>query len=315
MAKANKSGKLSINFEGVQSDRRTPEGTFVGYPTEITQEKGEDSGKPYLHWIFEVTKGSNKGSQLHYNTSLQPKALWNLRGLLETMGQEVPDGEMDLDLKGLCDEDNEVGLVVEHETFEGRRRARIVDFIPADEVEAEGDADVAKDDKPDQDAVMEMDEEELEACIKEHDLDVDLDDFKKLKAKRAAVWEALEAADDKGGGDDDLPDDDAVDEMDEDELKAAIKEHGLDVKAKKFPKEKDLRKAVKAALEEKRDEDGGDKGDDEKYTEDAVGEMDKKELEEVIEKHDLEFEITSNMKKNRRGVLKLLKAADLIEED
>lgn len=39
----------------------------------------------------------------------------------------------------------------------------------------------------------EMDEDELEAFIDEYDLDVDLDEHKKLKAKREAVSEAWDA--------------------------------------------------------------------------------------------------------------------------
>lgn len=45
------------------------------------------------------------------------------------------------------------------------------------------------------DDIEDMDEDELEAVIKKHSLDVDLDDFKKLSKKQAAVIDALEGED------------------------------------------------------------------------------------------------------------------------
>jgi len=50
-------------------------------------------------------------------------------------------------------------------------------------------------DKVSADTVNEADEDDLEALIKEHDLEVDLDDFKTLRKKQAAVIDALETAD------------------------------------------------------------------------------------------------------------------------
>ena len=44
-------------------------------------------------------------------------------------------------------------------------------------------------------AIEEMDADELQEVIDEHDLDVDLDDHKKLAKKVAAVVDALEEAD------------------------------------------------------------------------------------------------------------------------
>jgi len=55
-----------------------------------------------------------------------------------------------------------------------------------------------KDDKPakiDKSDVEDMDEDELQELIDEHDLDVDLDDYKKLPKKVAAVIEALDDED------------------------------------------------------------------------------------------------------------------------
>lgn len=45
------------------------------------------------------------------------------------------------------------------------------------------------------DSISEMDEEELQAFIEEHELEVDLDDYKTLRKKAAAVTDAAEEAD------------------------------------------------------------------------------------------------------------------------
>lgn len=63
---------------------------------------------------------------------------------------------------------------------------------PAKGKKSKGKAKAKKLDKSD---VEDMDEDELQELIDEHDLDVDLDDYKKLPKKVAAVVEALEEAD------------------------------------------------------------------------------------------------------------------------
>lgn len=72
----------------------------------------------------------------------------------------------------------------------------------ADEDEDDKKSKKGKKDKKDkkkkaeltQDEINDMDQEELEELIKEHELDVDLDDFKSLKKMKAAVIDAAENA-------------------------------------------------------------------------------------------------------------------------
>ena len=130
-----KSTKISVNMAGVEVAKLVGEGIHKLKVNEVKKEVA-DSGKDKLEWKFGVTAGPFKNSTLYYNTSLQPQALWNLKGLLEALGVDVPDGVMDLDLKELVD--MEVGGQVEHEVYEGKKRARIVDFMPIDEVTGEG---------------------------------------------------------------------------------------------------------------------------------------------------------------------------------
>lgn len=321
---------VKVDFTGVETRKLVPENDYAIKPVEISQETSGDKN-PYLAWTFEISRGDHKGSKLYYNTSLLPQALWNLRGVLEAFGMEVPDGKMELDLKEMVEGDYEACATVEHDTYNGKKQARITDinsidtYGEGDGEEGDGDAGEA----PDEDEVNAMDEEELETTIDEFELDVDLDDFKGIKKKRAAVIKALaEREEDDGEGDGDgdgegdseLPDEDAIKGMDEDELQEVIDEHELDVDLDDFKGIKKKRAAVIKAVEEAGEGDGddgddGEDGDDDKYDADEVNEMDGDELAEVVKKHKLKVKLSGKEKKDRKAVLKALEEADLIEDD
>jgi Protein of unknown function (DUF669). len=262
-----KSRKISVDMSGVESSKKVAEGDYRLKVTGVEKEKAESSGKDKLSWEFEITAGKSKGATLYYTTSLQPQALWNLKGLLENLGVEVPDSAMDLDLDDLVD--REVGGTVEHEVYEGKKRSRLVDFMPIDDVDGEegGDEDEGgseNNELPDADAINEMDEDELQAVIDEHELEVDLDDHKKLKAKRKAVIEAIE---EKGEGSD---------------------------------------KGEEEGEEKEEDEDG--------ISADEVDEMDKDDMAEFVKKNKLKVELEGSTSAQRKTLKKALKKAGLLKE-
>src|SRR5690606_23712495 len=88
------------------------------------------SEKPYLAWKFRTVDGSHR---LYHNTSLQPQALFNLKQVLVALGVEVPNSVMKLNLDKLVG--RECYVEVEHEFYEGRKKARIIDFLAKDAVE------------------------------------------------------------------------------------------------------------------------------------------------------------------------------------
>jgi hypothetical protein len=215
------------DMKGVESKRPlAPEGKYRVAVKEITSQQG-DNGE-YYRWIFEKVDGKGKGATIYHNTSLSDQALWNLRSILESLQVEIPEGE-DAELEF----DDIIGLEmiadVSHEKFEGKPQARLVDHEPVDggneETEDEDDkkkrrakerrearkggdkeerssrksgskrkADPEPEEELTAEAIGSMDEDELADVIKEHELDVDLDDFPTLKKKKAAVREAAEEA-------------------------------------------------------------------------------------------------------------------------
>lgn len=218
--------KIKVDFTGVDVRTLLAEGQYHAKVLEITQEDGNEY--PYLKWVFEViSNDKTNGAKLFYNTSLAPKALWNLRNLLETLGVETPASEVELDTDeyiGL-----ELMLRVEHETYEGKDRAKVTDFTPLEETasaeddeepeeeeeedekeesdeeeteeEEEEEDTEAEDDSEEEDDdgkisatdVKEMDDAELADLVKKHKLKVDLKSIKKHSKRIAAVIDALES--------------------------------------------------------------------------------------------------------------------------
>lgn len=317
-AKANKkTSKISVDFTGVETRILLPEGVYNAKVQSVEMEPND--GKPYLKWTFRTIDDDPKlnDKPLYNNTSLQPQSLWVLGSLLETLGVDRPDGAMDLDLDELVD--LELGLVVEHEEYQGKQRAKVVDFTPAGG--ADDDGDVTVDDDGDtgnsetytEEQVLEMDEDELDELVEE--LGLKVKKSKKLPVYAAAVVTALEGAGligeaDEGGGEGYTEDE--INEMDADELKAVIKEHELDVKP--LAKIAKFRAAVIEALEAE-DLIKEDAGDDEKYSEDDVNGMDADELGELVKKHSLDVKPLARLSKYRAAVIDALEAEDLIGDD
>lgn len=208
--RASKSNVVTVDFKGVEGKRQViPEGDYTFRVEEVTKDMG-DKGE-YLSWVFVVEEGDRKGAKVWYNTSLTPQSLWNLRNLLETLGVEIPDGPLDIDLTELAD--LAVGGTVVHEEWQGKDRARIADFFAVDEEpEAEATTAASTKDKDKADAksaksakgnslekikeedVGEMDEDELADVVKKYKLDIDLDEHKTLRRKANIVIDKLEAA-------------------------------------------------------------------------------------------------------------------------
>lgn len=182
---------ISINMEGVEARTLLPEGDYIVAVDEIEKKTSENSGHDFLSWKFKVASGEYKGQAVFYNTSLQPQALFNLKGLLIALGVTVPNGAMKIRFNELIGE--KAGVTVEHDSsYDGKPRAKIVDIFPLDQLEEAGDDDGEEGE----------DEEEQE-------------EVKKPKStKKAATKKATPA---KAEADDDDDDEDDEDEKGEDE--------------------------------------------------------------------------------------------------
>lgn len=248
--KTNKKG-IKLNFEGVETGyKAVPEGVYEVRVKEIETGTSQ-AGAPKLDFKFEIISGKNKGSILFYTCSLQPQALFKLKVVLEALGFEIPEGNFNLDVDELID--LECSVEVAHETYEGKKRAKIVEFIGSEEEEEEEeDSDEEEDeDDEDEDDSDDEDDDEDDDDEEEEDEDEEEEDYesmtlKELKAlakergisvgkkdKKDDIIAKLEEDDEEDDEDeeeeDDTPD---YEEMSLKELKALCKERGIKVSKK-----------------------------------------------------------------------------------
>lgn len=140
--KASKKAGISVDFSDTESQASLPEGDFLFEVDEVEQKPSKSSGNDYLSLTFKVAEGEFKGKKVWHSCSLQPQALFNLRGVLEALGFEVPQGVMELDPADLIGET--CGGTVQLEVYEGKKRPRIVEFFSADELGEEAEEEPAK---------------------------------------------------------------------------------------------------------------------------------------------------------------------------
>lgn len=197
---------IEVDMRGVSSRGICPEGIHKVKVHKVTQEISERSAKPYLAWEFRTSNGYT----LYHNTSLQPQSLFHLKNVLMALGYEVPEAVIRLDLRKL--KGYEAYVEVMHEVYEGKKRARIVEFLMPDEVEEEELEDEEEYEEVEEEGYEEYEEDEYEEEMdldnmsleelldyaEENDIDLTHLDRKDRK-KRSVVLEAIkEALEDEG---------------------------------------------------------------------------------------------------------------------
>ena len=239
MAKNSRKGRndsVNVDLSGVESSRKTiPEGTYT-LTVNAANQKNSSNNNPMIVFEFEVADGPYKGVPLYENCSLQPQALFKLKSVLEALGFEIPNKAFDLNLRDL------IGLTCEvevgHEVYEGKKRARILEYLTPDLDDEEDEEDDDEDDLKDK--LSELDFDELKDLAK--DLDISASDIKKAKKAEALINLIMDSADeddilealgeDSDEEDEDDDDDESPDyfEMSLAELKAECKDRGLKIK-------------------------------------------------------------------------------------
>lgn len=270
-----KTGSLSVNFKGVDGKRSLlPEDDYLVEVEEATQ--GESSsGNDMVTFVFAVSDGKHKGAKLWMYCPLEEKSLWKLRGVLEALGEEVPDDDMDIELDDLIGK--ELMAVVTHESYDGAKRAKMSDFYAVGDGE-EAEDDEAEDEKP------------------------------KKKEKKADKVDKKKASK-KDADEDDDGDDEADEETEEDaEASKAAARKARRLARKGGKAEKEEKPSKKSAKPEK-------KKKKKLYSSDDVEGSDEDELEELVEEAGLEIDLADfkTLKKKQAAVIDALEDADLLE--
>lgn len=133
--KAKKGRVLSIDMSDAEGFAVLPEGPATLTVEEITEEEGQESGQPYLKWTLAADSDEGPKGKVWENTSLQPQALFKLRGMLEAFGFEIPDKAMDVDLDELIGCQCRGDIV--HEEYKGKNKAKVDTYYPIEETPPE----------------------------------------------------------------------------------------------------------------------------------------------------------------------------------
>lgn len=212
--------KKKIDFSGVETYERAPEGTHVAKIATV-EETTFQSGSDGFKVAFEITKGAGKGARVYENYPLVDTALWKLKTLLEAIKIKC-DGRI------MLDTDKMVGKLCEievaHEEYDGKTRARLVTTRKIG-------SSKTNDDEPEEDDIDDIDEEEEE--------EVEEKPAKKKPAKKTAKKQPEPEGDDED------------EEEDEEEEKPAKK-------AKQTAKKPASKSKKKAEPEEDEDDDWDD---------------------------------------------------------
>lgn len=234
--KGRSSSSVNVDLSGVEASRKAiPEGTYEVVVNEAIQKDSRD-GNPMIAFEFEVAEGAHKGAKLYENCSLQPQALFKLKSVLLALGMDIPNKAFDLNLRDL------VGLTCEvevgHEVYEGKKRARILQYNDPEETQDEEDGD--EEEESIEDKLSKLDFDELKDLAK--DLDISASDIKRAKKAKALIDLIMDSADEDDilealGEDSEEEEEEDDDDEDQDysemslsELKAECKDRGLKVK-------------------------------------------------------------------------------------
>lgn len=230
--KGRSSSFVNVDLSGVEASRKAiPEGTYEVVVNGAIQKDSRD-GNPMIAFEFEVIEGAHKGAKLYENCSLQPQALFKLKSVLMALGLNIPNKAFDLNLRDL------VGLTCEvevgHEVYEGKKRARILQYNDPEEIQGND----SEDEESVEDKLQDLDIDELKALAK--DLDIAASDIKRAKKVKPLIELIMDSADEddilEALGEDSDEDDEEDDEdqnyseMSLSELKAECKDRGLRVK-------------------------------------------------------------------------------------
>lgn len=198
--KTSKSSDRMVKVDFSDIDRsggsfHIPEGEY-GLEIDSVERETSKNGNEMLVWMFKGKDGKAKGKTFWYYTTLTPESLWKLANLLEGLGLEVPEDEMDIDLAEM------VGLsctgVIADDEYEGKTRSKLVEVTAGEAEPAKNNGKTPskkKITKLDPDEVKAMSEDELIDLNDEHELEVDLDAHKTPRRKVSAILEALEERD------------------------------------------------------------------------------------------------------------------------
>lgn len=139
---------LAVDMTGVEAGGKSiPDGNYEAEIVEVTEEESSN-GNEQLKVVWQITDGKMKGTKIFDWVSLTPQSLWRLRGLLETIGQDVPDGMMNIDLDDLVG--SSAQLEVTNDEYNGKKRPKVTGYGPIEAESEEAESEESEDETEDE---------------------------------------------------------------------------------------------------------------------------------------------------------------------
>lgn len=130
---------VNIDFSEVRGFEPIPPGTYEVEIENVTLKDSKSSDSQLLSWELRVADGGEfDGRKVFMNTSLAPKALWKLKGVMESLGHEMTSDFA-------FDFDDETGQItspdllemrciakVSQREYQGKMTNQVDDLVPGD---------------------------------------------------------------------------------------------------------------------------------------------------------------------------------------
>lgn len=275
--------KKSVRLDFSQVGKQFEAG--MEYAIEVKSCTLEDGNEyPYFAFQFKGVDEGYENSIMYHNASTSPQSLWRLRPLLEAFGIEIPDGPLDLEPEEFIGMQCMCSTISEKKPG-GGSSIRPDEFWP---LEDGGEGSVKKS-KGDDD---EFDLDELSDA-----------DIKKLAKEFDIAGRNVEKLRKE------------LSKADEDELKEACADLGIELGAKSEDDDEDEGESSGRSSRGS-SKSSGKRGKKASVTEDEVQEMSEEELEDLIEQHDLDVDLDEykTLRKKKVAVIDALTEAGILEE-
>lgn len=142
--------KMTLDFSQVKdggsfSPKHKPEGEYLGTITSFEDTKSKAGN---AMWVFGVALKSDRRAVYPVYCTLNTESLWKLRQVLMACGIRVPKKKLSVDGNRLVGKD--LGVCLEDDEYEGKKKSVISAFFPASEYEGDDTSDDDSDEDPEE---------------------------------------------------------------------------------------------------------------------------------------------------------------------
>lgn len=148
----------NVKEQGQFNPKRKPAGTYLATIAAVADHV---SDKKKENWVFTFVLNNDKRATYPYYCGQNAEQLWKVRNMYLAIGKDVPKKKVKIDPNKLVGK--VVGIELEDDEYEGKKKSVIQAVIPPEEVDGPVDdaSDTDDDSDTDEDTEEEIDLEEI----------------------------------------------------------------------------------------------------------------------------------------------------------